>query len=656
MIENRTPEPESPLSELNESLRTAVEQVHATPPPQEALERALGRARNLGPPKLQPWRRFLRPAVAVAVAASLFLALSAWFAPGKSDNARIAAENKLHQLSLAVHSTSRVQGGEARDGTSNNVFFAETPPVNIPEPVSALLYQGYVARPLPGRVPEGEALLREEKIPAEEAGKLVKKLSDLEGGERDLEAYDRIVENGFLPAKRVPLSTFSIDVHTASYSNVRRFLTQERRLPPADAVRVAELVNYFPYTYAEPRDEHPVAFTTDITQCPWNARHHLVRVALKGKTIDPARMPPRNFVFLIDTSGSMQADNRLPLLKASLKTLVDQLTDKDRVAIVTYAGEANVSLPPTPGTDTVIIKKAIDELRADGSTNGGEGIVKAYRLAREGFIKGGVNRVILGTDGDFNVGVTKEEDLINLIEEQRKSGVFLTVLGFGMGNLKDAMMEKLAHHGNGHYAYIDTHAEARKVFVEQGAALLTIAKDVKLQVEFNPRRVGAYRLIGYENRLMAAKDFHDDGKHAGSIGTGHTVTALYEVVPAGLPLPEPGKDAAQWEATEKGDAKDGDDWLTVRMRYKDPEAEQSRLVEQKLTGPVVRWAAAPTDFRFAAAVASFGLLLRDSPYRGGINYAGVRELAQDALGPDLNGHRAEFLTLVDSAAAIAGKK
>jgi Ca-activated chloride channel family protein len=645
VLDKRNPEVESPLSELHESLRTAVEKARAAPPPPEALERALNRAQKLGPPKPQPWRRFLKPAVAAAVAACLYLGLSAWFSP---KDPRTSAENNLHQLGLAIQQRSesaRFAGGVTlADGESNTVLLLRER-LSEGEQLQRLDELGVmVAR-------EGKELPHTE-LPL--APKPPRELADLF---KEAESYDRIVENVFLSAHRVPLSTFSIDVHSASYSNVRRFLFQEQRLPPADAVRVAELINYFPYTYAEPRGQHPVAFTTNITECPWNPQHHLVRVALKGKTIDLAHMPPRNLVFLIDTSGSMAAENRLPLLKSSLKMLVDELTDKDRVAIVTYAGTAGLALPATPGTDTVTIKKAIDDLNAEGSTNGGEGIVLAYRLARENFIKGGLNRVILGTDGDFNVGVTKEEDLIRLIEEQRQSGVFLTVLGFGMGNLKDAMMEKLAHHGSGHYAYIDSLMEAKKIFVDQGAALLTIARDVKLQVEFNPQRVGAYRLIGYENRMLADKDFHDDTKHAGSIGTGHTVTALYEIVPAGLPVPEPGKDRAQWQVTPKpAEATDRDDWLTVRMRYKDPEAEQSRLVEQKLTGPVVRWADAPTDFRFAAAVASFGLMLRDSPYRGGLTYAGVRELAQDSLGADRNGHRHEFLTLVDTAATIARKQ
>jgi Ca-activated chloride channel homolog len=476
-------------------------------------------------------------------------------------------------------------------------------------------------------------------------------------GEKDrpnTEAYAHLVDNPFLAADRHPLSTFAIDVDTASYSNVRRFLLQEKSLPPADAVRVEELVNYFPYDYPRPTDGRPVAFTLDLARCPWNARHHLVRIALAARTIAPDQMPPRNLVFLVDTSGSMSPENRLPLLKKSLKLLAQQLGKRDRVALVAYAGSAGLVLPSTPGDQKEKILAAIDALEAGGSTNGGAGIVLAYKVARDGFIKGGVNRVILGTDGDFNVGVASEGELVRLIEEKRKGGVFLTVLGFGMGNLKDSNLEKLADHGNGHYAYVDTEREARKVFVEQGGALVTVAKDVKLQVEFNPKKVAGYRLIGYEDRLLRDEDFHDDRKDAGDMGSGHTVTALYEVVPAGLPVPGPGVDALKYQQPPKpSKAADSGEWLTVKMRYKDPDAETSRLLSKPLTGPVRKLDDAPADFRFAAAVASFGMLLRGSPYRGDASYPAVRRLAKGALGKDPGGHRAEFLGLVDAAEELA---
>jgi Ca-activated chloride channel family protein len=471
------------------------------------------------------------------------------------------------------------------------------------------------------------------------------------------EAYDRIVENAFLAADRNPLSTFSIDVDTASYSNVRRFLLAEGRLPPPDAVRVEELVNYFPYRYPRPEGEHPVAFALDIAECPWHAGHYLARIGLAARRIDPGEMPPRNLVFLVDTSGSMDAPNRLPLLQQSLRLLVGQLTGRDRVAVVAYAGSAGLVLPPTPGDRKEILLDAIDRLKAGGSTNGGEGLTLAYRVAEESFIRGGLNRVILGTDGDFNVGVTGRGDLVRLIEDKRRGGVYLTVLGFGMGNLKDATMEELSRHGNGHYAYIDSEAEARKIFVEQGAALVTVAKDVKLQVEFNPKRVGAYRLIGYENRLLRDHEFNDDKKDAGDVGAGHTVTALYEIIPPGRPLPGAKVDALKYQRpAEPAEAADGPEWLTVKLRYKDPESEASKLLSQPLAGAPRELARAPRDFRFAAAVASFGMLLRGSEYRGEASYALVRKLAAGAVGEDRNGHRAEFLALVDAAERLTPKR
>jgi Ca-activated chloride channel family protein len=472
-----------------------------------------------------------------------------------------------------------------------------------------------------------------------------------DGARENTETYARVVENPFLRADRVPLSTFSIDVDTASYSNVRRFLVQENRLPPKDAVRVEELVNYFPYAYLPPKAGRPVGFTLELGVCPWNAKHHLARIGLAARRIDPEQMPPRNLVFLIDTSGSMSPANRLPLLQSSLKLLVEQLTARDRVAIVAYAGSAGLVLDATPGDRKAQIRAAIDRLSAGGSTAGGAGIQLAYQVAERNFQKGSVNRVILGTDGDFNVGIRSDSDLVALIEQKRKSGVFLTILGFGMGNLKDSNLEKLAHHGNGHYAYIDDEREARKVFVEQGGALVTVAKDVKLQVEFNPRRVGAYRLVGYENRLLRDQDFNDDKKDAGDMGSGHTVTAFYEIIPPGQPVPEAGVDPLKYQVVPKPSAAaDTDEWLTVKMRYKDPEAETSELASQALAGPPAKLADTSADFRFASAVASFGLLLRESPYKGEATYAAVRKQAAVALGADPGGHRAGFLELVDAAA------
>jgi Ca-activated chloride channel family protein len=353
----------------------------------------------------------------------------------------------------------------------------------------------------------------------------------------------------------------------------------------------------------------------------------------------------------------MSPDNRLPLLQKSLKMLVDQLTARDQVALVAYAGSAGLVLGPTVGSEKETIRAAIDRLSAGGSTNGGAGIELAYRVAEQGFKKGGVNRVILGTDGDFNVGVTDDDNLVRLIEDKRKGGVYLTILGFGMGNLKDATLERLAQHGNGHYAYIDTEREARKVFVEQGAALVTVAKDVKLQVEFNPRRVAAYRLIGYENRLLRDRDFNDDTKDAGDMGSGHTVTALYEIVPAGLPVPGPAVDALKYQEKPKAaPAAASGEWLTVKLRYKDPEAQTSQLLSQVLGGEVAKLDDTSADFRFAGAVAAFGMLLRDSPHRGDASYAAARQLARGALADDPGGHRAGFVELIDAAEALGGRK
>lgn len=468
-------------------------------------------------------------------------------------------------------------------------------------------------------------------------------------------SFTPIAENRFVRTDNDPLSTFSIDVDTASYSILRRFLATEKKLPPKDAVRIEELINYFPYSYLPPKAGQPVGFTLELASCPWNPAHHLVRIGLAAKQLRPEEMPPRNLVFLVDTSGSMDSPNRLPLLQTSLKMLVEQLTPRDRVALVAYAGSAGLVLPSTPGSDKPTIHKAIDRLKAGGSTNGGQGIQLAYQVAKQNFMAGGVNRVILGTDGDFNVGIRNPADLTRLIEEQRKSGIFLTILGFGMGNLKDSTLEKLAHHGNGHYAYVDDEREARKVFVEQGAALVTVAKDVKLQIEFNPKRVAAYRLIGYENRVMAHRDFQDDRKDAGDLGSGHTVTALYELIPPGLPVPGAAEGKADGPAA-KTTIPVPEAWLTVNLRYKDPEAETSQLLQHVLTGTVSKAEETTVDFRFAASVAAFGMLLRESAHKGDATYGRVKEWAKPALGDDPGGHRASFLELIDLAAGLAPNK
>jgi Ca-activated chloride channel family protein len=445
-------------------------------------------------------------------------------------------------------------------------------------------------------------------------------------------------------------------VDTASYSIVRRFLS-EGQLPPKDAVRVEELINYFPYAYAPPRDGRPFAVHMDTTACPWEADHRLVRIGIKGRELPPGQRPPSNLVFLLDVSGSMDQPNKLPLVKAAMRLLVEQLGARDRVAIAVYAGSEGLALPSTPGSEKAAILSAIESLSPGGTTHGSAGIRLAYETAAESFIDGGVNRVILATDGDFNVGVTNQGDLVRLIEDKAKSGVFLTALGFGMGNLKDSTLEKLADHGNGNYAYIDSLAEARKVLVEQaGGTLVTIAKDVKLQIEFNPAHVKAFRLIGYENRVLAHQDFNDDTKDAGDIGAGHTVTALYEVVPPGVAVSIPGVDPLKYqEASRPIAGSDTGEILTLKLRYKEPAGQRSSLIEVPLTDSGHAFEAASPELRFAAAVAAFGMILRDSPHKGDADFGKVREWAAGALGQDRGGLRAEFLQMVDQARALSAK-
>jgi Ca-activated chloride channel family protein len=469
----------------------------------------------------------------------------------------------------------------------------------------------------------------------------------------DTEAYDRIRDNPFLAVAANPLSTFSIDVDTASYANVRRFLSGGR-LPPKDAVRIEELVNYFRYDYPQPREGEPFSVTTEVARCPWKPEHQLVLIGLQGKDIDTESLPPRNLTFLIDVSGSMDDPRKLPLLKAAMGLLVDQLRPQDRVAIVVYAGASGLVLPPTAGDRKEEIRRALEDLRPGGSTAGGAGIQLAYQVAADGFVKAGINRVILATDGDFNVGITNQGDLVRLIEEKRKTGVFLSVLGFGGGNLKDSTMEKLADSGDGNYSYIDSLAEARKVLVsEAGATLVTIAKDVKIQVEFNPGRVAAYRLIGYENRVLRSEDFNDDRKDAGEIGAGHSVSALYEVVPVGVALDLPQVDALKYQSSPRpAPGVEAGELLTVKLRYKQPDGETSRL----LSAAVRDGAGEPSrNLRFAAAVAAFGMLLRESEHKGSAGYAQVLELARGGRGEDAEGYRAEFLQMVRLAESLAAR-
>jgi Ca-activated chloride channel family protein len=442
-----------------------------------------------------------------------------------------------------------------------------------------------------------------------------------------------------------------VDVDRASYSNVRRFLLQGQS-PPKDAVRIEELINYFPYDYAGPTGDEPLAIHTELAPAPWKPQHRLLRIGLQARRIDTRGLPPSNLVFLIDVSGSMDMPNKLPLLKSSLTLLVNTLRPQDRVAIVVYAGSAGLVLPSTAGSDKATILAAIDRLEAGGSTAGGAGIKRAYDEAVANVIRGGNNRVILATDGDFNVGVSSDGELVRLIEEKRRTGVFLTVLGFGEGNLKDSKMEQLADHGNGNYAYIDNLLEAKKTLVhELGGTLYTVAKDVKIQIEFNPAHVQAYRLIGYENRLLADEDFTDDTKDAGDVGSGHSVTALYEIIPVGTETDVTVRvpDSLRYQST-RASRERGPELVFVKVRYKNPDGERSRL----LTKPVLDTAGGrpSTDLRFQGAVAEFGLLLRASAFRGGASYEDVIATARASLGDDPDGYRAEFVRLAEAAQAL----
>lgn len=463
------------------------------------------------------------------------------------------------------------------------------------------------------------------------------------------EEYGRFDENPFLAVADNPLSTFSVDVDRAAYSNVRRFLRDGQK-PPRDAVRIEEMVNYFTYDYPEPSGAQPFSVTTELSACPWNEKHRLLLVGLQGRRMKMVDLPPNNLVFLIDVSGSMEEPNKLPLVKQGLSLLVEQLRPQDRVAIVVYAGNAGLVLPSTPGSQKGAILSAINALEAGGSTAGGAGIRLAYDIAKRNFLDGGNNRVILATDGDFNVGVTSDGELEQLIEEKRRDRIFLTVLGFGTGNIKDSKMELLADKGNGNYAYIDTLAEARKTLVsEMGATLFTIAKDVKLQIEFNPARVESYRLIGYENRVLRKEDFNNDAKDAGDIGAGHSVTALYELVPSGSGETTAPVDPLKYQSSKVTASAD---LLTLKLRYKEPEGETSKLLTYTVTDNAQPLTAASDNLRFAAAVAEVGMLLRESPHKGDSTFEAARRLAQSSVGRDAEGYRRDFVAMIGDAQRV----
>jgi len=480
------------------------------------------------------------------------------------------------------------------------------------------------------------------------ASPMMREAKDSESDSTKSEKYAEIDENPFLETSRAPLSTFSIDVDTASYANVRRYLN-DGSLPPRDAVRIEELINYFEYDYPTPVGDVPFSVTTEVANAPWNAKHRIVSIGLQGKKVALDNVPPSNLVFLLDVSGSMNDPRKLPLLKDALRILVNQLSSKDKVAIVVYAGKSGLVLPSTSADNKGEILNALNNLNAGGSTNGGQGIQLAYKVAQENFISGGNNRVILATDGDFNVGLKNDDELVRLIEHNRTSNIFLSVLGFGSGNTNDSMMEKLADRGNGNYAYIDSQDEARKALGSQVAGTLyVIAKDVKIQVEFNPAKVAGYRLIGYENRLLENRDFNDDRKDAGDIGAGHSVTALYEIIPAGQRVENDGIEL-RYGQVQPSDSSFNNELLTVKLRYKEPNRSESKLLSQGLIDRESSIENASENLRFAVAVAEFGLLLRNSRYKGNASFRNVSNLAEGALGNDLRNYRNDFLTLVGKA-------
>ncbi len=465
--------------------------------------------------------------------------------------------------------------------------------------------------------------------------------------QHNTEGYSTIHENGFKKVSLNPLSTFSIDVDAASYSNMRRYISNGS-LPPIDAIRIEEMINYFSYDYPQPKGDNPFSINTELAVCPWNSNNYLLHVGLQGKKIATDKLPPLNMVFLLDVSGSMNAPNKLPLLKSSFMLLIDQLRPEDRIAIVVYAGNSGLVLPSTPGNQKQTIKESLNRLSAGGSTAGGAGLKLAYKIAEQNFMENGNNRIILATDGDFNIGPSSNAEMERLIEKEREKGIAITVLGFGMGNYKDDKMEIIADKGNGNYAYIDNLQEAKKVLVNEfGGTLFTIAKDVKFQLEFNPATVAEYRLIGYENRLLNEEDFDDDKKDAGEMGAGHTVTALYEIVPA--KNTKNNKNLKYQTSQVSNEGLKSNDLITLKLRYKQPDGFKSKLIEQVVKNTPVKFDNTSENFRFSASVAEFGMLLRNSEFKGTTTFESAKRLAKNAKGTDPEGYRGEMVRLINSA-------
>jgi Ca-activated chloride channel family protein len=538
----------------------------------------------------------------------------------------------LSQMTVACNSQQANKAKQSAPSTASA-------PSSVRQPINAQ------SQPLGRRLSAAKISQDNTNIPAQQDRRVEQ--------DTNREGYNPIEENPFVRVSDSPLSTFSIDVDTASYSNVRRFIN-EGQLPPKDAVRLEEMINYFTYDYPQPTGKTPFSVSTEISEAPWNPAHRLVQIGLQGKGISTENLPASNLVFLIDVSGSMADPNKLPLLKSSLRLLVNELRAQDRASIVVYAGNAGLALPSTPGNQKNKILNVIDKLEAGGSTAGGAGIQLAYKIARENLIKSGNNRVILATDGDFNVGISSDAELVRLIEKEREQGIFLTVLGVGMGNLQDTKMEQLADKGNGNYAYIDSLLEAKKVLVkEMGGTLLTIAKDVKMQVEFNPAKVQAYRLVGYENRRLQNQDFNDDKKDAGELGAGHSVTALYEIIPAGVKsdTPLPKVDPLKYQQNQAND-NGSNELIQVKLRYKEPNQSTSQLLAVPVVDRGQKLENASTNLKFSAAVAAFGMVLRDSQYKGTANFDEVLKLSSQSQGTDLDGYRAEFIRLVQKSKTL----
>ena len=495
------------------------------------------------------------------------------------------------------------------------------------------------------------AVRSEEKLCRQPVAECYQPSAEAYGRER----YAEFHENEFVEVVREPLSTFGLDVDTASYTTMRRYLTELKRLPPKDSVRLEEYVNYFNYSYAEPTGGVPVAVDCELADCPWAKKHKLLRVGIQAKRIAKKKLPPSNLVFLLDVSGSMGWHGGFDRLKTSMHMLVDELRPQDTVAIVTYANGTEVRLPATSCKDKEKILSVIDALRCGGGTSGGEGLQLAYEEAKKNFDKKANNRVILMTDGDFNIGIRNTQELVRFIETKRKSGVFLTVLGVGNGNYQDGMMKRLANAGNGNYAFIDSILEAKKVLMtEFGGTMYTVAKDVKLQLEFNPAQAAAYRLLGYECRKLAAKDFNDDKKDAGEIGAGHTMTALYEIVPVGVAVPGGKVDALKYQ---KQTSVASPELLTVKLRYKEPNGSKSKLIETPVVAEAITGKNGPSeDYRFASAVAECALVLEDSKFKGAASLKAVIKRAKGAKGADENGYRAEFIRLMETADLLNAKR